>query len=159
MLTNHLDLVFTMVWLVVAANVLVTVVGLALAPYFARLPTLHPNLMIPLVLSVCLIGAFATRGQIEDVGVAVAFGILGYTMDKYQYSRANFVIGMVLATMIERNLHLSLTLYGDTFLFTRPITLAMFIFILITTALPFIRSHRRARRTDTGTAGAAGRAG
>lgn len=145
MLTDKLDLVFTMVWIIVLANVMVTVIGLAAAPYMARLPAMHPNIMIPLVLSVCFVGAFATRGHIEDVIVAVIFGILGFFMDKYHYSRANFVIGMVLATMIERNLHLSLTLYGDTFLFTRPITLAMFVFILFTTALPFIRSWRRKR--------------
>ncbi len=146
MLTNNLDLVFSMVWIIVFANVLVTVIGLGAAPYLARLPAVHPNIMIPLVLSVCFIGAFATRGHIEDVAVAVVFGVLGFLMDKYQFSRANFVIGMVLATMIERNLHLSLTLYGDAFLFTRPITLVMFVFILVTTALPFIRNWRRKRR-------------
>ncbi len=66
-------------------------------------------------------------------------------MEKYNYSRANLVIGMVLAEMIERNLHISLTLYGDTFLFTRPITLIMFIFVIFTTALPFYRDWRRSR--------------
>jgi TctA family transporter len=66
-------------------------------------------------------------------------------MDKYRYSRANFVIGMVLATMIERNLHISLSLYGEFFIFTRPITLAMFIFVIVTSALPFVRGWRRKR--------------
>lgn len=145
MLTHHLDLVFSMVWIIVLANVLVTLIGLAAAPYFARLPAMHPNIMVPLVLSVCFIGAFATRSRIEDVVVAATFGILGYFMDKYHYSRANFVIGMVLATMIERNLHISLSLYGSDFIFTRPVTFAMFIFIIFTTAMPFIRSWRRKR--------------
>ena len=74
--------------------------------------------------------------------VASFFGGLGYVMDKYQYSRANFVIGMVLAEMIERNLHISLGLYGDYFILPRPITLAMLVFIIITTALPFLRQKR-----------------
>lgn len=145
MLTKHLDLVFSMVWIIVIANLVVTVIGLAISPYLARLPTLHANLMVPMVLSVCFVGAFATRGRIEDVVVAAVFGALGYLMDKYNYSRANFVIGMVLATMIERNLHISLTLYGKSFIFTRPLTLAMFIFVVVTTALPFVRSWRRKR--------------
>jgi len=145
MLTKNLDLVFSMVWIVVIANVVVTIIGLAISPYLARLPTLHANLMVPMVLSVCLIGAYATRARIEDVIVAAAFGIVGYLMDKYHYSRANFVIGMVLATMIERNLHISLSLYGKTFLFTRPVTFALFVFVIVTTALPFIRRRRRAR--------------
>jgi len=145
MLTSGLDIVFSMVWIIVIANLLTTLIGLALSSQLARLPTLDPNIMIPAVLSVCLFGAFATRGLIEDVIVAGLFGGLGYAMDKYHYSRANFVIGMVLAEMIERNLHISLGLYGEAFIFTRPITLAMLVFIILTTALPFMRRLRRKR--------------
>ncbi|MDH5747945.1 MAG: tripartite tricarboxylate transporter permease [Rhodospirillales bacterium] len=153
MLTNNLDLVFTMMWIIVLANVMTTLIGLVCTPYLARLPSMNPNLMIPLVLSVCFIGAFATRGHIEDVVVATVFGGIGYIMDKYNYSRANLVIGMVLAEMIERNLHISLSLYGDSFIFTRPITLTMFIFIIVTTAMPFIRNWRRNRALATETGG------
>ena len=155
MLTKHLDLVFSMVWIIVLANVLVTLIGLGICPWLARLPTLHANLMVPIVLCVCFVGAFATRGHIEDVAVAFAFGVIGYLMDKYHYSRANFVIGMVLATMIERNLHISLTLYGDFFIFTRPLTLILFILVIVTTALPFIRNWRK-RKAQTARAGAEG---
>ena len=150
MLTSELDLVFSMVWIIVIANLLTTLIGLSISSRLARLPTLNPNVMIPLVLSVCFFGAFATRGLVEDVLVAAVFGVLGYLMDKFHYSRANFVIGMVLAEMIERNLHISLGLYGDLFILTRPVTLAMLAFIVFTTALPFIRDRRR-RRAATGT--------
>lgn len=149
MLTTGLDIVFAMVWIIVIANVLTTLIGLGISPYLARLPMMNPNIMIPLVLSICLFGAFATRGTIIDVVVAAAFGVAGYYMDKYDYSRANFVIGMVLAEMIERNLHISLSLYGSDFIVTRPITLVMLIFVIVTTALPIIRS-RRIRRANAG---------
>ncbi|MDP3714987.1 MAG: tripartite tricarboxylate transporter permease, partial [Burkholderiales bacterium] len=146
MLTKNLDLVFSMVWIIVIANIIVTIIGLGVAPYLARLPALHANLMVPAVLAVCFVGAYATRGQIEDVAMAVAFGILGYLMDKYHYSRANLVIGMVLAIMIERNLHLSLTLYGGDFLLERPVAAAMLAFIIVTTALPFARRWWKRRK-------------
>jgi TctA family transporter len=54
--------------------------------------------------------------------------------------------------MIERNLHISLGLYGNLFVVTRPITLAMFIFIVFTTALPFIRRWRRRQQATNGKA-------
>jgi putative tricarboxylic transport membrane protein len=152
MLTKNLDLVFSMVWIIVIANVLVTLIGLGISPWLSRLPTLHANLMVPTVLSVCFVGAYATRSRIEDVVVAFVFGVVGYLMDKYHYSRANFVIGMVLATMIERNLHISISLHGNFFIFTRPLTLALFILLIFTSALPFLRSRRRKARA----AGAAG---
>jgi len=145
MLTSGLDIVFAMVWIIVIANVLTTLLGLSISKYLARLPMLNPNIMIPLVLSICLFGAFATRGTVVDVIVAAIFGVVGYYMDKYDYSRANFVIGMVLAEMIERNLHISLSLYGTDFILTRPIALAMLIFVIVTTALPFVRTWRKNR--------------
>ena len=150
MLTSELDLVFSMVWIIVIANILTTLIGLSISSRLAKLPTLNPNVMIPLVLSVCFLGAFATRSLVEDVLVAALFGVIGYLMDKYSYSRANFVIGMVLADMIERNLHISMGLYGNLFVLTRPITLAMLIFIIFTTALPLIRQIRRQKSMATG---------
>jgi putative tricarboxylic transport membrane protein len=146
MLNKHLDLVFSMVWIIVLANVLVTLIGLGIIPWLARLPGLHANLMVPMVLSVCFVGAYAARSRIEDVVVAAVFGVLGYLMDKFHYSRANFVIGMVLATMIERNLHISLSLYGKDFLLQRPIALGLLIFVVVTAALPFVRHALRKRR-------------
>ena len=145
MLISGLDLVFSMVWIIVFANILTTLIGLTISSRLARLPALSPNILIPLVLSVCFFGAFATRGLVADVVVVGVFGGIGYLMDKYDYSRANLVIAMVLAEMIERNLHISLGLYGPDFIFTRAITLVMFVFIVITTALPFYRRYKAAR--------------
>jgi TctA family transporter len=146
MLTDHLDIVFSLVWIIVLASILTTVIGIAISPYLARMPNLDHTIMIPIVLTVCFIAAYATRGVEGDVVVAVLFGLLGYVMDRYKFSRANLVIGMVLADMIERSLHLSLSLYGDFFIFTRPVTFAMFVFIVLTTAWPFVRNWRRKRQ-------------
>jgi len=150
MMTNHLDVVFAMMWIIVLGNLFTTGIGLGIARYLARLPSLNPNLMIPLVVSVCFIGSFATRGRIEDVFVTAIFGVLGFFMDRYHYSRANLVIGFVLADMIERNLHISIQLYGDGFLLVRPVALAMAAFLVITSALPFYRASKRRRAASNG---------
>ncbi|HEX5866153.1 MAG TPA: tripartite tricarboxylate transporter permease, partial [Beijerinckiaceae bacterium] len=143
MLTSRLDIVFTLVWIVVLASVLVTIIGMAISPYLARMPNLDANLMVPIVMSLSFVGAYSMRGLPGDVVVCAVFGVLGYLMEKYRFSRANFVIGMVLADMIERSLHLSLTLYGNWFILQRPIALGMFILVVLTTAWPFLRRRRR----------------
>jgi putative tricarboxylic transport membrane protein len=143
MLTSRLDIVFTLVWIVVLASVLVTIIGMAISPCLARMPNLDANLMVPIVMSLSFVGAYSMRGLPGDVVVCAVFGVLGYLMEKYRFSRANFVIGMVLADMIERSLHLSLTLYGEWFIFQRPIALAMFILVVLTTAWPFLRRRKR----------------
>lgn len=147
MLVNDLDFVFSLMWIVAIASVITGIIGLMISGLLARVPTLSPNFIIPLVLSVCMVGAYANSRDYFDVITAAVFGIIGYLMDKYKYSRAAFVVGMVLAVMIERNLHLSNSLYGEWFLFTRPVALLMFILILITTAWPFYRKWRGNRKS------------
>jgi putative tricarboxylic transport membrane protein len=143
MLTNRLDIVFSLVWIVVLASIVTTLIGMCIAPYLARMPNLDANLMVPIVLCVCFVGAYATRGLAGDIVVAAVFGVIGYVMGKYNYSRANLMIGMVLADMIERSLHLSISIYGDGFIFHRPIAAAMLVLLIVTTAWPFIRRRQR----------------
>ncbi len=145
MLTNNLDVVFNLVWIVVIASTITAIIGIGISPYLARMPTINEDLMVPLVLSVCFFGAYATRGELGDVIVCAIFGVLGYLMEKYRYSRANLVIGMVLATMIERSLHVSLMLYGKDFIITRPLTLALFLLVVLTAAWPFLRRRKQAK--------------
>ena len=145
MLTNNLGVVFSLVWIIVLASVITAIIGIAISPYLARMPTINEDLMVPLVLSVCFFGAYATRGEMADVLVCAAFGVLGFLMEKYRYSRANLVIGLVLATMIERSLHVSLMMYGNDFIFTRPLTLTLFLLVVLTAAWPFLRRRKQAR--------------
>jgi len=143
MLTTDLDLVFAMVWIIVFANIFTAIIGLAISPKLSKLPGLNPNIMIPIVLSVCLFGAYVTRGYFADVILAFLFGVIGYYMDKYKFSRANFVIGMVLAEMIERNLHISLGLHGNYFIFTQPVSIFLLFLLILTTGLSLKRKNSK----------------
>ena len=52
------------------------------------------------------------------------------------------------ATVIERSLHVSLTLHGPAFIFTQPIAFVMFALIVTTAVLPFIRKSRNNRAQE-----------
>jgi TctA family transporter len=143
MMTKHLDIVLLMVWIIVFANVLATGIGLALAKKLVRISSLPGTALIPFVFVICLIGAYAVNRSFSDVIIAVVFGIIGYYMKKYDYSRANLIIGMVMGSMIERYYHISVRLFGNVFFVTRPIALGLLIVIIVTTAFPLYRKHRR----------------
>ncbi|KKM10482.1 membrane protein [Clostridiales bacterium PH28_bin88] len=142
LLAKRMDLVFTMVWIIVIANVITTGIGLLTAKHLAKISGLPGSILIPLVLPITLAGAYAVKGRIGDVVVAVMFGFIGYLMKKYGYSRADMVIGMVLGLMVERYLHISIKLYGSWFFITRPWALLLLIAVLFTIAYPFLRNRR-----------------
>ncbi|CEP69345.1 Protein of unknown function DUF112,transmembrane [Moorella glycerini] len=142
MLESHLDLVFAIVWIIVIANIITTGSGLLLAKQLVRISSLPSSILIPLVLPICLAGAYAVKGRIGDVIIAVVFGFIGYLMKKYDYSRADMAIGMVLGLMVERYLHISIKLYGSFFFLTRPVTLVLLLIVLLTVLYPFLRACR-----------------
>lgn len=146
MLTTNLDLVFNLVWLIVITNVFSTGFGLLISSKLVKMTTLPGNILIPVILAVCFAGAFAMNGNIVDIITAVIFGIIGYYMDKYHYSRADMIIGMVLGLMIERYMHISLTLYGKYFIFERPLTLLFIALIVVSLVYPFVRRKMNARK-------------
>ena len=76
--------------------------------------------------------------------VALVFGLLGYAMKRLDYSRPAFIIGFVLGLMVERNLYLSLKLYGSTF-FLEPLAsglLVVTILVLVYNVLNVFRSAK-----------------
>lgn len=150
MLTTNLDLVFNLVWLIVITNIFSTCFGLFISKYLVKITTMPGNIIIPIMLTICLTGAYAIRGRISDVIVAVIFGLIGYYMDKYRYSLADMIIGLVLGLMIERYMHVSLTLYGNSFLLDRPVALVLFALIVFSLIYPFLRKKIKANREVKG---------
>ena len=146
MLEHRLPLVFSMVWMIVIANMLTTAIGILTAPQLAKIATLPGHVIIPLVLAVSVVGAYSMDGAIESVVVAVIFGFLGYFMDKYDFSKADFAIGMVLGLLIEQYMQVSITTYGNLFVITRPVSLAMLLGILFTLIWPVVNSARKRRK-------------
>lgn len=150
MLTVNVSLVFMLVWTLVIANILATGTCLAFANRMARVALLPGGLIAPIVLVLAFIGAYAVKGSMGDVVVTIIFGLLGYAMMKLNYPRATLIIGLVLARVAEKNLHLSIKLYHYAWLL-RPITLAL-ILITVLTLYFFFRSERRKKQATTAVA-------
>ena len=150
MLTEHLDIVFSMVWIIVIANIMTTSIGLLIAGKLAKITSLPGNVLIPIILAICMGGAYAVNGKLTDVIVAVVFGLIGYYLKKYGYSRANMVIGMVLGLMVERYLHISVKLYGIAFFLTRPLTFILMLIVIWTIIYPFIKARKNKSTVDMG---------
>lgn len=143
MLTHHLPLVFSLIWIILLGYIIVCLLGIVAAPRLAKIATLPSTILIPAVLTIAVVGSFSVEGIAYDVAVAMCFGIVGYFMDLYQYSRADLVIGFVLGPIIESTYHVSVSLYGDLFFVRRPITLAIVCLTLATLAWAILRARRQ----------------
>jgi TctA family transporter len=145
MLNQNVDIVFVMIFTIVIANLIGTIVGMFLVNPLSRATSIRASVMVPVLLSVIATGAFAGERAIFDIGVAVLFGIIGYIMKILNYSRPALLIGFVLGFAVEKNLYLALLLDGPFFVF-QPIPMVL---MLITLAFlgwniwTFIRDRKR----------------
>ena len=141
MLTSNLWMVFSMAWTVAVANIFAAGICLFFANRIAKIALLPGGYLFPIVLILAGIGAYSTRNALGDLVITLLFGLIGYAMKKYNWSRPVLLIGLVLARVAEKNFLLSLQLYKDTF-FQRPITIVLTIIFVATLAHHLLRQRR-----------------
>jgi TctA family transporter len=149
LLQSHLDITFSLVWMVALANILAAVIMFFVTPYLARLTVMEGSVLAPCVLIVAFIGSYLSSESLGDIVMALAIGMLGYGMKRYRYSRATFILGLVLGKIVEQNLFLSLRIHeGPAFLVTRPITLVLFVASVLVCLFPLFRHKIFRKKPD-----------
>lgn len=129
MLTKNLDVTYTMIWSLALANVLGTGICLAFTPQLAKVAMLRIHLLTPLVLAVVFLAAFQATSHIADLVTLLVFAVLGWLMKRFGWPRPPLILGLVLSTVIETYLFISLRLYGLEWL-TRPFVIAIAVVIV-----------------------------
>jgi putative tricarboxylic transport membrane protein len=121
------------IWTVIGSmyigNVILLILNLPLVGIWARISLIPYRYLAPIILAICVIGAYSPRNTMFDVWVAFGFGILGYIMRKALWPMAPLILGFILGPLFEQALRQSLTMGGLQIFLRRPIA---FIFILIT---------------------------
>lgn len=138
--TKHADFVWTIIGAMYVGNVILVVLNLPLVGLWARIVYIPYKLLAPIILGICFIGAYVTRNNIFDVGIAMVCGIVGYLGKKLDWPIAPLLLGFILGAKFEGYFASSLTLSGGSvrIFFEKPISLG---FILLTFLLTFIRFY------------------
>ncbi len=151
MLTTHLDLVWEMMWVLIIANIIGAIAYLILTPYFTQLTNLRTSLIVPFILVTIMVGSYLQGSHFTNFVITVIMSLVGYLMKKYDYHRAPLILGLVLGEIAETNLHISLRLWGPAFI-TRPITMVLLGFTLLTVFYPIFSAWNKRRRLVGATA-------
>jgi putative tricarboxylic transport membrane protein len=144
MLTQHVDVVFVMIFTIIIGNLIGMIGGIFLVNPLSRATGLRGSLLVPVLIAIVFTGAFAVQRSWFDIGIALLFGVIGYLMKELQYSRAALLIGFVLGFAVEKNLYLATQLNGPYFIFDPiPFTLAAITAVFLVYNIWSIIQHRR----------------
>lgn len=147
---EQLHVTLFMLLALIVAHVMATVLCLTMSRRFASLALLNPAYLIGAILVFATFGTYTTSNNIGDIWVALVAGAAGYAMAKAGFSRATFIVGMVLGPLLEHNMTLSQQIHGWGF-FDRPIVIVLLLIVLLVIAWPLFsrRTGRgRSRRAD-----------
>lgn len=148
LITNDLDLVYLIVW----AFAIASVVGAALAFFMAR-PLARLSFVSFPILAAALIPILFMSGFQEPLNLNVFYlmlilGIIGWICKMTNIPRAPFLIAFVLAEPLERYYFLTVNAFPPQIWLTRPFVVIILVILLAAVLVPLYRKLRRRNSGD-----------
>lgn len=137
------------VWGLIASrytgNVIGVLIVLLFVPAFAAILRILCAILIPVIVYVCAIGAYAINNSTMDIWYMLILGVVGYFCKKLASPIAPMVLALVLGDMAESALRQSLTMsQGSPLIFvTRPISAVLVVLSLGLFVSPVIQALLR----------------
>ena len=91
-------------------NVLLLIVNLPFVGVFASLLKTPMGVLMPIVATVVMVGAYVLEQSVFDLWLVVLFGALGFVMRLTRYEPAPLVIGLFLGPFLEKALAQSMVI-------------------------------------------------
>ncbi|MBU2867664.1 tripartite tricarboxylate transporter permease [Pacificibacter marinus] len=113
--TAERDLVYGIFYGFILTTIAMYLIGRLLTPMFSRVLVVPNSFLISIVLVLCLIGIYASKGAFFDLWLALGIGILFYILKRLNYPVSSVIIAYVLAPIIEENFRRSLTLSNGNY--------------------------------------------
>ena len=114
--------------------------------WIMRIVMVPKSILYPVVLVLCVVGAYALGNSMATVFVLFLSGILGYLMVKFGYPLAPFILGVILGDQIEINLVRSIMTDSNPWLFiTRPIS-GVLLAASVASIVAALWQHRRMQK-------------
>lgn len=150
MLTDHLDVTFSMVWTLVVANVIGVILCLIFLKQICGITRIPVRRLVPFLLVFIAIGAFTATNSWNDVMAMLLFGFIAVFAGRWGWPLPPLLLGLVLGPMIESNYFLSYELNDKGFgWLSRPIVLILMGILLLSLGLPRLKRwiDRRAQKS------------
>ena len=144
MLTTHLDVTFSMVWILVIANFISIAFLALLLPQLVRLTKVKGLILVPIILAMVWLGAFSNQSNFGDLVLLAVAGAMGYAMVALDWPRPPLILGLVLGSLADKNLGIAYQRYHYDF-FTDPAVVVILLIAAASLVYALVQNKRIAR--------------
>jgi putative tricarboxylic transport membrane protein len=134
------DLVWGLIASLLIANVMLIVLNLPLIGLWVRLLTIPRPWLYAGILLFATLGTIGANPSRVELGMLLAFGLMGYAMRLYRYPIAPVVVGLILGPMAEQQLRRALAIsQGDvTTLVGSPVAVVLLAVAALALVVPLL---------------------
>ena len=142
--TKHGVITYGFILSLFLANVAFLILGVFLAPYFAKVVTAPNSLLVPLIAVLSVVGSYAISNAMFDVWLMLAFGFGGYFLHRLGFDLGAIVLGLILGPIAENGFGQSLLLSNGSpaIFFERPICIGLWVLTLLL-LLPALKKKKK----------------
>jgi TctA family transporter len=112
-------------------------IGIRVFGCIVRLPR---QVVLAAVVVFSVVGSYAIRNDMFDVWVMIAFGLIGYFLERARIPLPPLILGLILGPMLEENLRTGLIKSGGSWtpFFVRPICLSLVAILALAALAPLL---------------------
>ena len=152
--TTHPERIYSVFLLFIVANLIMLPLGWLAIKAAKRILRVPRDVLMPVILLFCVVGAFAINNTAFDVGVMLVAGLVAYLLEENGFPISPLILGVVLGGMLEENFVSSMIKANGSLLafFSRPIAAVLGALTLAIWLLPAARALLARRRALRATA-------
>jgi putative tricarboxylic transport membrane protein len=141
---NSPQLVWGLIASLLVANFMLVVLNLPLIGLWVRLLSIPTHWLYAGILMFATLGTIGANPSSFELGMLLAFGLMGYGLRRFGYPIAPVVVGLILGPMAEQQLRRALAIsQGDpTVLVGSPIAVVLLLLAITAVVLPMILRAR-----------------
>lgn len=121
---DNADTVYGFMLTMLVTSGLMFIIGKVGAQAFVNILRIPPKLLGPMVIALTTVGIYAVHNSLFEVWVMLAFGLIGFGMERLAIPTAPAVLAVILGPMAEQSFRRALLISGDElgYFFQSPIS-------------------------------------
>lgn len=138
--TNQHDFCWALIASMYVGNIMCVIIAIGTIPFLTKLLQVPAGIMSPIIMTLCVVGAYSANNNMFDVYVMIIAGFVGFFLNRNKYPIAPLLLAFVLTGTLEKYLSQAFKINNGSpsIFFTKPISLALLILMMLLIIVPVL---------------------
>ncbi|HYB21896.1 MAG TPA: tripartite tricarboxylate transporter permease [Thermodesulfobacteriota bacterium] len=145
---EHSHLFWGVITSMYIGNVILLILNVPLIKIFVKIIEIPYALLSPMIVLICVVGAYSLNNNSVDVVIMLVFGGIGYFMRKFDYEPAPLMLAFVIGDQLEKSVRQSLVISQGSpmIFFNHPISMVLIVGALLMVASSLLKTFIKKRK-------------